>query len=435
MRTLLIYFLQVIIASGLLYSYYYFFLRNRKFHQYNRFYLLASTIISLVIPLLQFNIRVASHNDIAAMYQMMADIRAGNSTVVNDKISFFSNWQNIGLLIFWLMFAILFSRLVVSILYFTRLGKKYPVLKMENFSFMNTQEPGTPFSFFRWLFWNDSISIESAEGQKIFRHELFHIRQKHSWDIIYLELLSVFFWINPFFHLIKRETKAIHEFLADQFAAGKDDKWDYAELLVMQILQTRQRLVNPFFQNQIKRRMAMITNSSNPGFQYLRKLMVLPLAFLIVSVIAVNCTSKDIKKEVKAEQKTEAPVISKEVILDSARMAEQMKKDLQSTETGPQPSFPGGQAAWASFLRKHLNPNVPVDNGATEGRYKVLVLFHVDKDGHVSNLNPVTHWGYGMEEEVLRVMKLCPRWVPAVKDGKAIDAYKQQPVTFEIVSE
>ena len=171
----------------------------------------------------------------------------------------------------------------------------------------------------------------------------------------------------------------------------------------------------------------MITHSAKPSFKYMRKLMALPLAFFIVTILTVNCTSKDAKKNLQDAQNTEqkGQPIFKTVILDSARMAEQTKRDLQSAETGPQPGFPGGKSAWALFIKKHLNSNV----------YKVVVLFLVDKNGRVSNLNTVTHWGYGMEEEVLRVMKLCPVWKPAIKDGKAVEAYKAQPVTFQITSE
>jgi beta-lactamase regulating signal transducer with metallopeptidase domain len=76
---------------------------------------------------------------------------------------------------------------------------------------------------------------------------------------------------------MKRETKAIHEFLADQFAVTENNRWDYAELLLMQVLNTNQRLVHPFFHNQIKRRIAMITSPQKTSHQYLRKLMVLPV--------------------------------------------------------------------------------------------------------------------------------------------------------------
>src|SRR5258705_10899395 len=85
---------------------------------------------------------------------------------------------------------------------------------------------------------------------------------------------------------------------------------------MMQALQTRQRLVNPFFHNQIKRRIAMITNSSRSSYQYLRKIMVLPVACLIVSVVAINCTSKDLKDVTKSDKHSQKPTPVEEKMVD-----------------------------------------------------------------------------------------------------------------------
>jgi hypothetical protein len=172
------------------------------------------------------------------------------------------------------------------------IARNNPVERLNDIYFVKTDEPGTPFSFFRWLFWNNKIELNSPKGEQIFRHEIFHIRQRHSLDMIFLELLTVVFWINPFFHLIKKEIKAIHEFLADKFAVNEEQKWDYAELLLMQVLNTRQHLVNPFFHNQIKRRIAMITSSSKSGHQYFRKLMVLPMAAIVALLFAFSYKTK-----------------------------------------------------------------------------------------------------------------------------------------------
>ena len=119
--------------------------------------------------------------------------------------------------------------------------RKYTTEKLNSIYFVNTTEPGTPFSFFNWLFWNQKIELKSAKGEQVFRHELFHIEQKHSFDILYLECLATIFCMNPFLHFIKKETKVIHEFLADQFAINQGGQWEYAELLLMQSLNTEQK--------------------------------------------------------------------------------------------------------------------------------------------------------------------------------------------------
>lgn len=297
MNQLLFYLLQVVVASGLLYGYYHLVLRNKKFHRYNRFFLLAAVVISIGIPFL--NIPVYFTKDEAASSAVIQTLQVISSTVVEESpVSIAATpeltppreFATLNLIyIFYLAILLFFLlRVLVSILKIRTLILTNTTEKIDKIKFVNTNEPGTPFSFFRWLFWNRKIELNSEKGEQIFRHELFHIQQKHSWDIIFMEMISTIFWINPFFHLMQKELKAIHEFLADEFAITENRHWQYAELLLMQVLNTNNHLVNPFFHNQIKRRITMITSSSKPSYRYLRKLMVLPVAAMIIFLFAFN---------------------------------------------------------------------------------------------------------------------------------------------------
>lgn len=98
-------------------------------------------------------------------------------------------------------------------------------------------------------------------------------------------------------------------------------------------------------------------------------------------------------------------------------------------------SFKGGESAWKKYLERNLNPNAPVDNGAPEGTYTVYVQFVVSKDGSISDVKPLTTHGYGMEQEAVRVIKKGPAWVPAVQNGRSVNAYRKQPITFQVTSE
>ena len=420
MKEILFYFLQVIIISGLLYSYYHFFLRNNKFHRYNRFYLLGTTIASLILPFLDLTFYFKSEEDIPAIYQVLSVVRVGDN--INQTLSPAIAWNGILNIIYFLITVVLLLRFCFSLFKLKRVLDKYPSKKMDDILFVNTSENGTPFSFFNWLFWNENISLNSSNGQKILKHELFHIQQKHSWDIIYLELLTIFCWINPFFHIIKKEIKVIHEFLADQYASNQQNKREYAELLLMQVLQTNQKLVNPFFHNQIKRRIAMITKSTQPGYTFIRKIMVLPIIFIVISMIVINCTSKD------AIENEEATKIDIPTHTNSSGQENKLKIEQASDE----PSFRGGQIQWRKYLQTQLNANIPVDNGAPEGTYKVEVQFDVDVDGFISNVKALTNHGFGMEEEVIELIKKGPKWIPAEKNGEKIKAIKKQPVTFVV---
>ena len=106
---------------------------------------------------------------------------------------------------------------------------------------------------------------------------------------------------------------------------------------------------------------------------------------------------------------------------------------LISTEK-KEAEFKGGSQAYIEFLRKNLNPDVPIQNKAKAGVYTVIIKFIVNKNGTVSDVTPETTLGYGMEDEAMRIIKGSPRWIPASMFGEPVKAYRRQPVTF-IISE
>ena len=95
--------------------------------------------------------------------------------------------------------------------------------------------------------------------------------------------------------------------------------------------------------------------------------------------------------------------------------------------------FPGAKAAWRKYLEQNLDPNVPVENGAPIGIYTVVVQFIVDKTGVISDIKPLTNFGYGMEQEVIRIMKKSPMWTPASQNNKPVKAYRKQPIIFVLI--
>ena len=97
--------------------------------------------------------------------------------------------------------------------------------------------------------------------------------------------------------------------------------------------------------------------------------------------------------------------------------------------------FPGGETAWRKFLEKNLNPNVPIDNGAPSGRYTIWVQFFVDLDGSLSDVKALTSLGYGMEREVILLIKKSGLWTPAMQNNRPVKAYRKQPVTFIVMDD
>ncbi len=107
-------------------------------------------------------------------------------------------------------------------------------------------------------------------------------------------------------------------------------------------------------------------------------------------------------------------------------------EDKIFTKVENEAAFPGGEAAWRRYLEKNLNASTPVDNGAPEGTYQVIVRFIVSKDGSISDVQAESKHGYGMEDEAVKIIKKGPKWTPALQNGRNVNAYRRQPITFVV---
>lgn len=136
-------------------------------------------------------------------------------------------------------------------------------------------------------------------------------------------------------------------------------------------------------------------------------------------------------KTVESENKNQivqAPTEDKGTQIVEAPKADEEDKVFTKVENEAQ--FPGGQQAWIRYLQKNLNANAPVDNGAPPGKYQVIVKFIVSKDGSISDVNAETKYGFGMEDEAVKIIKRGPKWTPALQNGRNVNAYRRQPITF-----
>lgn len=287
---LLFYCLKVVLCSGILLGYYCFFLRNKKFHHYNRFYLLATLLLSILLPLANVPIKWQPGAPVHSIIYRVADFTTFNQPVIAKATPGF-HFTTRSLI--WLFYiggcGVLLFLLLKSLLYIRKLERTYEHTRLQQLKFYMTNEPGTPFSFFRSVFWNRQLEVDSKEGQQILKHELFHVQQKHSADVLLSEIICLFAWFNPFFFLIKKELKAIHEFLADQYAVSGNDQYAYATLLVEQVIQSnRFSITQPFFQNHLKRRIAMITQFNQTKYGYWSRVLALPLLMFLFFAIALK---------------------------------------------------------------------------------------------------------------------------------------------------
>src|SRR6185312_16407735 len=295
MITLAWYLLKVIICSGILCSYYFLALRNKAFHRWNRFYLLAAVVISLVAPVIKIDI-FQNNDDKGTVVQMLQTISYGDETVVeySRNNGFQIDTQNLAEAAYLLISVIFLFIFFVSVYKIRMLRKKFPETKIEDISFINTNAKGTPFSFFKAIFWNDAIDLHSRSGQQIFNHEIAHIKEKHSYDKIFMNVVLIFFWINPFFWLIRKELDMIHEFVADKEALEDSDINAFAEMILQTVYPGQNfSITNNFFYSPIKRRIQMLTKNKNPKVNYASRLLVLPLAAIVFFAFTLKVHSTD----------------------------------------------------------------------------------------------------------------------------------------------
>jgi hypothetical protein len=327
MLTIAYYFLQVILCSGMLMGYYWLVLRNKRFHQYNRFYLLAAALLSWIVPLIKISWnRPLLHSETPPVMNILSVV-ADNNTQIEATLAqkvFVWNWDLIASCIYLAVAAVLLFGMLRAFVKLYRLMKDHSCKNVGDVFLILTHAQGTPFSFFRYIFWNEEIDIRSEAGQQILQHELTHVQQKHSFDKLFIQVMLIGGWFNPFFWLLRNEMEMIHEFIADKKAVNNGDTAALAQMLLTAAYpQQKFALTHPFFFSPIKRRLLMLTNNKNPRFSYIRRLVVLPLLAVVVvlfafrskeqrnngelSVAAVVANYKEAIKEVfkKEDDKTE----------------------------------------------------------------------------------------------------------------------------------
>lgn len=302
------YLLKVTLISGVLFGYYWFFLRNKVFHAYNRFYLIAVIIFSVSLPLCRIHIFQETEAPKTNLIKMLQVVSAGDEFL--DDVIIRSERRNMSFeeivpLLYLTVSAILFVMLLQMLLHIRSLLKNNKITRTENIRFVHTDNAkGTPFSFFQYIFWNKDIDVESPDGKRIFRHEIAHIAEGHTWDKMFINVILIVFWSNPVFWIIRRELSMIHEFIADKHAVETGDSVAFASMiLAASYPQHRFAITNNFFYSPIKRRLMMLTKKNNARINYISRLLALPLIVIVFVAFVLKA------KEAKGIQNTSlAPV-------------------------------------------------------------------------------------------------------------------------------
>lgn len=321
------YLLQMLFCSAMLFAYYRLFLYNEQFHKWNRFYLIAAILISVVTPLLNIPVAAEQNNQLFVTWQAALP---ETYLTTNYNHQNYTTGEMLAVLLL-LVSLVMFLHLVTGIVRIMYWYWKHPHDRVvENVCFINTHLKQAPFSFFNWLFWRSDIDTHSPAGKRMLIHEITHIKQLHSVDKMFTAVLLTVFWFNPFFWLIRRELNIIHEFLADKNAVESENGAAFAEMILQAASVQQTTSITPinyfYSSSQLKRRLRMITTSPQPRYSYLRRissliLMICFALFFSTTVQKVNGQNK--QDSLQAKSKSEAALQQAAIHAQQKVMAEQ----------------------------------------------------------------------------------------------------------------
>ncbi len=312
---ILFYLLEFNLYLVMLYSLYRLLLHRETFHQLNRWYLLMAVVLSFAAPLFKVNYQPAVLQELKGEHNVQ--VMAGSSELVkseNNKTNKQSSTllrlspaikantnvtaptvfiNPVRMLLTGYLALTLFCliNIFTGLLRIIKLYRRSPKFHFDGVTHVLLEQEQEAFSFFKWLFYYPATQPESA----IIAHELVHIRQKHSLDLLFLELVRAINWFNPVIYLMRQDLKLNHEYLADEQASLQSiNSHAYALLLIdhscskIELAMTHQM----FSARQLKSRILRLGKKRSDGKAKLKYMLALPVLAVIIGLSAFTI-SKD----------------------------------------------------------------------------------------------------------------------------------------------
>jgi TonB family protein len=271
------------------------------------------------------------------------------------------------------------------------------------------------------LFWDKSAALNPDEQKQVFEHELAHIRQWHSIDVLLVELLRAVFWFNPVIHLLKSRITEVHEFLADHQATKKISVEDYSRLLTLQIFKNFDfALSNNFHKSQVLKRIRMLKNTSSKSL-WLNVMLLVPSLSLLIFILSCDVSNQNEAMAI-SEPEVETQLSKQTITLPESR------EIFTIVENQPAPI--GGMAAFYEYIQQSLKYPEQARKLGIEG--KVFVEFVVGPDGKLTDVKAVKGIGGGCDEEAVRVISNSAKWQPGLQRGEAVNVRMILPITYKL---
>ncbi|HLO74102.1 MAG TPA: M56 family metallopeptidase [Flavobacterium sp.] len=287
-------------------SFYHLVLEREKMHRFNRFYLLGSIVISLVIPFITFEI-IEIIPAVQNTESLIIDtFSSSNKIVIQEKKDYIP-------IILWSLYSLISSILIIrfvrNIWKLISKAISKPKVKYKNVYLVLIDEKNIPYTFLNFIY----INFEDYNNQNIedelYTHELVHVNQKHTLDILFIEFLKVIFWFNPLFIFYKKAIQLNHEFLADEEIVKTYNNVPFYQNLLLQKGIGTQTIYLASNLNYLvtKKRLIMMTKSTSRKIAVLKKIAIVPILiglvyFFCIEIVAQEKNTNQIIKPISTDK-------------------------------------------------------------------------------------------------------------------------------------
>lgn len=402
---ILIYIGKVSLYWVLLYGCYWLMLRKNTFFQWNRWYLLGSLLAAFALPEI---IYPASAPELPVLYEVNASTFAVIREVPEKPEAW--TWMRLLTLVYAAGLTVAATQLARNIAQLVKYLRSGELIELEDCTviLIDSNQIGS-FSFLKWIVINRNDYENHFDA--ILRHEMVHTQQRHSLDILLIEIIRTIFWFNPVLLLYKRSLQEIHEYLADAQAPNREY---YAQFLVAYALNAPvASLTNHFFKpSQLKNRIQMIYK--NRTSKWMLGTYVVAATLIGTSALLVAGCESQVSKE------------------NEPAKSEARSKDATPifTVVEVQPEYPGGNAEMFKFLGRKIKYPTAASKANVGG--KVFVSFVVTDNGDIKDVTILKGIGFGCDEEAARVVSMFPKWTPGRQNGKAVNVKYTIPIKFQL---
>ncbi|KQB38539.1 M56 family metallopeptidase [Flavobacterium aquidurense] len=400
-----------LLKSGILllvfYAVYKLWLENEKMFHFNRAYLLASLVFSFVIPLQIFSFQSALSNKIGLVELSELVIQKNNKNL--ETISLNDFLLILIIVVYSLGVLLLTTRFIFGLYSFYKTIKTNEVQFIKGEKIVLIDEPILPHSFWKSIFIHKNAFEDGKIPSELIAHEKAHLKQKHTLDILFIEVLQIVFWFNPLLVFYKKAIKLNHEFLADDAVNKQFGSVKSYQNLLLDFASNKNTIALASNINYLitKKRLLMMTKKESPIKIVLKVFTVGVFYTLLLFVFSTKAIA----------QKT-------------ANKADVKEKDLYVLEDVEKlPEFPGGMNEFYKFIGKNFKTPLEVGKNKIEG--KTYMQFIIEKDGSLSNIITLKDAGYGIGDEAIRVLKLSPKWIAATQQGKAVRVMYSLPILVQ----